>query len=170
MSAWQTALAADSGGFPKACGAAGTLFALFLYLPDATGAELFKWIDADGKVHYSDSALAETKSKRLALKINSVSGPPVVSQLSTASPVGTSASRRVRLLSTTWCGYCKRAAAFLRARGTPFEELDVEKSIQGKREYDVLGGRGVPIIMVGDRRMDGYDQTALAAMLRDAGM
>jgi glutaredoxin len=162
--------AADSGGSLKMYGPAVALFAVFLCLPVTAGAELYKWIDADGKVHYSDSAPTGTKAKRLDLKINSISGPPVVSKLSAVSPAGTLVTLRVRLLSTTWCGYCKKAAAYLRSRGTPFEELDVEKSSRGKREYDALGGRGVPIILVGDRRMDGYDQTTLATMLQDAGL
>ena len=164
------ASAADSGGSMKNRCAAGVLFAAFLCLPVSVGAELYKWIDADGKVHYSDSAPKDRKSKRLDLKINSISGPPVVTTLRTAPSAGTAQTQRVRLLSTTWCGYCKKAAAYLRSRGTPFEELDVEKSSQGKREYDALGGRGVPIVLVGDRRMDGYDQTTLAAMLEGAGL
>jgi glutaredoxin len=162
--------AVDSGGSLKSCGPAVALCAVFLCLPVTAGAELYKWIDADGTVHYSDSAPQDRKSKRLDLKINSISGPPVVSTLRTAPPTGTAKAQRVRLLSTTWCGYCKKAAAFLRSRGTPFEELDVEKSSQGKREYDALGGRGVPIVLVGDRRMDGYDQTTLATMLEGAGL
>lgn len=164
------ASAADSGGSMKIHGAAGALFAVFLCLPVAADAELYKWIDADGKVHYSDSAPKDRKSKRLDLKVNSISGPPVVSKMRSASPSGSAMAQRVRLLSTTWCGYCKKAAAYLRSRGTPFEELDVEKSSQGKREYDALGGRGVPIILVGDRRMDGYDQTTLTKMLEGAGL
>jgi glutaredoxin len=118
---------------------------------------------------YSDSAPRDAKSQKLDLKINSIAGPPVVSKFSPAPSTAASA-QRVRLLSASWCGYCKRAAAYLRSRGTPFEELDVEKSSQGKREYAALKGHGVPIILVGDRRMDGYDQATLAMMLKDAGL
>ena len=48
-------------------------------------------------------------------------------------------------------------------------ELDVEKSAEGKQEYRELKGRGVPIILVGDQRMNGYDQARLEGMLRAAG-
>ena len=160
----------DVGPSLKQALASGVLSAVFLCLPTASSAELYKWTDVNGKVHYSDSAPADRKSQKLDLKVNSISGPPVVSKLPTAPSTGTAMTQRVRLLSTTWCGYCKRAAAYLRSRGTPFEELDVEKNSQGKREYDALRGRGVPIILVGDRRMDGYDQTTLATMLKDAGL
>jgi glutaredoxin len=162
--------ATDSGGSLKIYGTAGVLSVVFLCLPVAASAELYKWVDANGKVHYSDSAPADIKSQKLDLKVNSIAGPPVVSKLPPAPSAGTATAQRVRLLSASWCGYCKRAAAYLRSRGTPFEELDVEKTSQGKREYDALKGRGVPIILVGDRRMDGYDQTTLATMLKDAGL
>lgn len=162
--------ATDSGNILKTCGIAGVMYAVFLCLPVEASADMYKWIDANGKVHYSDSAPPDTKSQKLDLKINSIAGPPVVSKFSGAPSATAASAQRVRLLSASWCGYCKRAAAYLRSRGTPFEELDVEKSSQGKREYDALRGHGVPIILVGDRRMDGYDQAMLAIMLKDAGL
>ncbi len=64
------ASAADFGDSLKSHGVAGVLFSVFLCLPDLVGADLYKWIDADGKVHYSDSAPKDVKSKRLDLKIN----------------------------------------------------------------------------------------------------
>jgi hypothetical protein len=45
----------------------------------------------------------------------------------------------------------------------------VERSAQGKQEYRDLQGRGVPIILVGDQRMNGYSQARLDDMLRAAG-
>ena len=69
------------------------------------------------------------------------------------------------MLTTTWCGYCRRARAYLNSKGIPFEDLDVERSTQGRQEYTVLKGRGVPIILVGNQRRDGYDQVGLERML-----
>ena len=143
---------------------------LAVCLPFPAAAELFKWIDQDGKVHYSDAPPPNRKSKRIDLKINSISGPPVISKNRSASQVAATTAERVRLLTAAWCGYCKKARAYLQARGTPFEDLDVETSAQGKSAYDALGGRGVPIILVGQQRMDGYDASALEAMLKNAGL
>ena len=41
-------------------------------------ADMYKWIDENGKVHYTDSPPPGKKAKKLDLKINSISGPPVV--------------------------------------------------------------------------------------------
>jgi glutaredoxin len=95
-------------------------------------AQLYRWTDDKGVIHYSDKA-------------------------------------PVKMLATSWCGYCARARAYLNSRGIPFEELDVEKSARGKQEYRALKGRGVPIILVGDQRMNGYDQARLEGMLRAGG-
>ena len=146
---------------------AGVLAALVL-LPSVLVADMYKWVDENGKVHYSDSPPPGKKAKKLDLKINSISGPPVVSSFSN-STAGTSTSK-VRLYTTTWCGYCKKAKAYLQARGTPFQEIDVESSAQGQSEFRALGGRGVPVILVGNQRMDGYSEGGLEGLLRQAGL
>jgi len=76
---------------------------------------------------------------------------------------------RVKLYTTTWCGYCKKARAYLRSRNIPFDDIDVETTDRGRREYREIGGNGVPVIFVGERRMDGYDQGGLQDMLKAAG-
>ena len=60
------------------------------------------------------------------------------------------------MYSTAWCGVCKRAKAYFDDQDIAFDELDVESDAQGKQDYARLGRRGVPIILVGDRRMDGF--------------
>jgi glutaredoxin len=132
-------------------------------------ADMYKWIDENGKVHYTDSPPPGKKAKKLDLKINSISGPPVVSAFTGAGkPAATVSS--VKIYTTTWCGYCKQAKAYMQARGTRFQEIDVENSAQGQAEFRSIGGRGVPVILVGNQRMDGYSQGSLEAMLKQAGL
>lgn len=130
-------------------------------------AQLYKWTDDKGVIHYSDKAPGKGTAKSVEVKINSYSGPATVS--TTGAPVASATKAQVKMLATSWCGYCARARAYLNSRGIPFEELDVEKSAQGKQEYRALKGRGVPIILVGDQRMNGYDQARLEGMLRAGG-
>ena len=63
------------------------------------------------------------------------------------------------MYSASWCGVCKRAKAYFDDQGIVYDELDVEKDAQGKQDYARLGSRGVPIILVGGRRMDGFNIT-----------
>jgi hypothetical protein len=37
-----------------------------------------------------------------------------------------------------------------------FSEYDVDKSSKGKRDFKKLGGKGVPVILVGKQRMNGF--------------
>jgi glutaredoxin len=133
-------------------------------LPAAAG--VYKWTDAQGRVHYSDSPPPDQKAAQVKIKVNSISGPAVVSAFKAGSPA---AKERVRIYTTSWCGYCKKAKAQLAARRVPFDEIDVETSDSGQREFASLGGRGVPVILVGGQRMDGFDAGRLEAMLQTAG-
>jgi glutaredoxin len=130
-------------------------------------AQLYKWTDDKGVIHYSDKAPDKRDAKAVEITINSYSGPATVS--TTGVPAAAAAKAPVKMLATSWCGYCAKARAYLNSRGIPFEELDVEKSAQGKQEYRALKGRGVPIILVGNQRMNGYDQGRLEGMLQAAG-
>jgi glutaredoxin len=133
-------------------------------LPAAAG--VYKWTDAQGRVHYSDSPPPDQEAAQVKIKVNSISGPAVVSAFKASSPA---AKERVRIYTTTWCGYCKKAKAQLAARRVPFDEIDVETSDSGQREFASLGGRGVPVILIGSQRMDGFDAGRLDAMLQTAG-
>jgi glutaredoxin len=131
-------------------------------------AQLYKWTDDKGVIHYSDKAPPRGTAKTVDVGVNSYSGAAAVS--TTGAPSAAAGAKApVKMLATAWCGYCARARAYLNSRGISFQELDVEKSAQGKQEYRALKGRGVPIILVGDQRMNGYDQGRLEAMLRAGG-
>jgi len=73
------------------------------------------------------------------------------------------------LLSTAWCGYCKRVKAAFDAAGVGYEELDIETSDAGERAYDALRGRGVPITVVGQDVVYGYNADKLSGLLGERG-
>ncbi len=142
-----------------------TAVALF-GLPSLVTAQLYKWTDDQGRVQYSDKA-PDKGAKKLDLNLNTYSGTPVVSGL--GKPAAGGAKGSVKLYTTTWCGYCTKARAHLKSKGIPYEDLDVEKSAQGKQEYASLKGRGVPVILIGNQRMDGFDPARMDTMLKAAG-
>ena len=70
--------------------------------------------------------------------------------------------------STAWCGYCKRAKAWLTARNVPFVAKDVEtepaaaEELEAKKQAAGMGGQGgVPVIDVGGQLIHGFDVPAL---------
>lgn len=135
----------------------------------ACHAQLYKWKDAEGRTRYSNvpvpgqSAPAAVPQDRVATA-SAPAGAPAAQPA--AAP---SAKAAVTLYTTAWCGYCSKTRAYLKARGIPFTDRDVEKSAEAKSDYRRLGGRGVPVILVGSQRMDGFSEAKLAELLTRGG-
>lgn len=62
----------------------------------------------------------------------------------------------VVLLSTSTCGYCKKLRKDLAGWDVAYVDVDVESDRNGQRAYDLVHGRGVPILLVGDTVVHGY--------------
>ena len=71
----------------------------------------------------------------------------------------------VTLYSTTWCGYCAKVRAMFNRHDIPFTERDVEKDAAAAEAFQRLGGRGVPVVTVGNRIVYGYDYARLRNLL-----
>lgn len=123
------------------------------------GAEMYRWVDEDGTVHFSDR-VPEGKAERIELEpINAVApidgNEPHETGESTRS--GSSArTAQVTMYSTSWCGYCRQAREYFRAEHIPFTEHDIEESVSARDAYERLGAGGVPLIKVGERTMNGF--------------
>jgi glutaredoxin len=133
------------------------VLALFLALPASAG--VYKWTDAQGRIHYTDSPPPAAQATQLRLQ--TYTGPAQVSRV-----VG--ADSGVTIYTTQWCGVCKRAKAFLKQNGVPFREWDVEKTEYGAIKFQQLGGSGVPLITVGAQKMMGFEPTRLMEMWNTA--
>jgi len=72
-------------------------------------------------------------------------------------PSITLSDKKVVMYSTSWCGYCRQARQFFARHQIPFTELDIEKDANAKIAYDKLNGRGVPLILIDDARMTGFN-------------
>jgi glutaredoxin len=75
----------------------------------------------------------------------------------------------VVMYATSWCPYCAKARAYFAKNGIAYVEHDIEKSAAGNAEYRRLGGRGVPLILVGTEKMSGFSERGLDALLARAG-
>ncbi len=67
-------------------------------------------------------------------------------------------STRVKIYTTDYCGYCKRAKTLLQSKGIPFEEIDVTHD-DAKREWLVktTGLKTVPQIFIDEQPIGGFD-------------
>jgi len=82
-------------------------------------------------------------------------------------PLILTGQEKVVLYATDWCGYCAKTRRFFADNHIPYQELDVEHSELGRKEYQKLGGGGVPVIVVNDSTViRGYDPEAIVEALR----
>lgn len=77
-------------------------------------------------------------------------------------------SQPVVMYATSWCPYCAKARAYFTRNRIAYVEHDVEKSAAARAEFRRLGGRGVPLILVGRERLDGFDELAFEFALQKA--
>jgi glutaredoxin len=75
------------------------------------------------------------------------------------------ARTRVVVYGTETCPYCAKARAYLKERQVTFGDFDVAKSDKGKQDFAQLGGKAVPVILIGDRQLVGFDKDAIDAAL-----
>jgi len=93
-------------------------------------------------------------------------GPP-------SAPSDGPADADVIIYGASWCSACRSTAAFLRRRGIPFVERDIERDA-GAREAMLraargagVSPRGIPVIDFRGRIIAGFDQRALERAIEE---
>lgn len=87
------------------------------------------------------------------------------------APAVPSTTPQVIVYGASWCGVCRTTARYLRGRGIPFVEKDIEKDPSARDEMNRkaraagVEPRGVPVIDVGGELLLGFDADALEMLL-----
>ncbi|MGH8703951.1 MAG: glutaredoxin domain-containing protein [Burkholderiales bacterium] len=133
----------------------------------SAGAQLYRWTDQSGKVHYTDSPpppAAKDVRKRAA-------GAPAASG-DAAEPYALQTARRnfpVKLYSTPSCPPCDAARKLLNVRGVPFTEVSVTNEAGIAELKQAAGGDSVPALIVGSTVQNGFEEGAYHRALDAAG-
>jgi glutaredoxin len=69
------------------------------------------------------------------------------------------------MYSTSACGYCEKARAYLANRNIEFVEFDIELDADARRDYDILMGHGTPLIYRGYERVPGFNIRQLEPLI-----
>lgn len=72
------------------------------------------------------------------------------------------------MLAADWCGYCRKQQAAFEKAGVRYTWLDVETA-KGAAAMQAVGGRGVPVTIVGQEVVHGYQPQRLHALLQPLG-
>lgn len=74
-------------------------------------------------------------------------------------------TNEVVLYATEWCGYCRKARDFFKENNIAYTEYDIEKSSEAKNNYDQLKGKGIPLVVINGKIIDGYNPGLMAKLL-----
>ena len=118
------------------------------------GADIYTWKDDRGQTHFGDRPPSGTATKTLDPQVNTVSRPALQAR----------ETRQVVIYSAEWCGVCRKAKSYFRDQGIAYREYDIDKSRKGRLDYQRMHGTGVPIILVGGQRLDGFTPARFEAL------
>jgi glutaredoxin len=129
---------------------------------------VYRWVDKDGKVHFSDTPPPEeaksVSQKRMGGGYTEESQLPYATQM---------AMKRnpVTLYTASGCGApCERGRDLLSGRGVPFAEKNAGSNATDREALVKLAGNAeVPLLMVGENRVRGYDEDQWNSALDGAG-
>ena len=134
--------------------------------------KVYKSVGPDGKTVYSDRPPAEGAIDK-TLTFENLPASPLPAETSayieqlrrTVMPTPASApSAGVVLYSAAWCGFCKRAKAYLAAHGIPYQEFDIGTKAGMAAFVSAGGGKGVPLLLADGRRVQGFTPAAYDAL------
>ena len=74
---------------------------------------------------------------------------------------------KVVLYSASWCEYCRKTRKLFENNYIDYIEIDIETSNEGKREFDELEGKGIPLVLIKGRVVDGYAPKAYLKLAYD---
>lgn len=113
-------------------------------------AQVFKWVDENGRTHYGDQMSGNAKPHELKDNISSY-------KTVTFEASDILHDDRVVIYTKPTCGYCKKALSFFKKNKIKYKEYDVTKSNYAKRKYKRLNATGVPVTFIGNKRINGFN-------------
>jgi len=130
-------------------------------------AEIYKWIDDKGKVHFGDAPPSKEKAEQideeeLAKRFSSYTQVSVK-----MIPIDFGINRQTNMLlmyTTTRCSYCAKARKYFAAQGIDYVEKNIEMSDEYRQEFKRAGGKGVPLIFFGRYQMTGFSEARFKNM------
>jgi glutaredoxin len=134
------------------------LFLLLVILSMLATAEIYKWVDENGKIHFSDTPPvnnnAETLDEQKLIARTSSYTSVSIDKIPPSNIINP--PEKLTIYTTASCGYCLKAKKYFAENKIPYKEKNIETSKKFKREFKKLGGKGVPVIMWKDKLMRGF--------------
>lgn len=125
----------------------------------SASAQVYKWTDAQGTVHYTDTPPPVRNASQIKT--------PAPGAASGQTPLPYELARAVKaspvtLYTTTQsaCAACDHGRALLRARGIPYTEKTVNSDEDKEQLRQLTGKLELPLLAVGSRQIAGFQDAA----------
>jgi glutaredoxin len=143
------------------------LAAALLACAASAAAQLYRWTDEKGKVHFGDTPPpADARDVRKKDVATGTSGSSESLPFALRQPMK---DFPVTLYSAPSCESCGPARALLNARGVPFKEISVRTDEQIAELNRAAGGNVVPALLVGSTVIRGFEEGSYQRALDVAG-
>jgi len=128
---------------------------------DATAVAAFNQAVAEYQTHNTARQTAKNEIGALRLELETLQDQRSRQRATAPAP----GAKKVVMYSTANCPACKMAKSYFTKKGVPYEEHDVNTEPAARAEFQKLGGRGVPLILIGTERMEGFNAQRLDQLL-----
>ena len=148
---------------------------------------IYSWVDENGMRHYSDGGVpAEVEDVEVTEGYTYVSLPIVYrvrneairifdkyvdtsasdkkKGKSSGKPLGflsNSGKHKVVIYTTSTCKYCKIAKEYFDKKNIRYTEQNISLSSSAMAEFQKIGGRGVPMIIINGNKIQGFNRNAI---------
>lgn len=130
----------------------------------SAGAQVYKWKDAKGVTHFSDTPPPSAREKAEVKNYGGDLGPALPFELAQAAR-----NNPVTLYSASPCGPCDQARSFLQRRGIPYTEKSISNADDQQKLKEAGGDGQLPLLLVGRARLTGFAAGAWNEALDTAG-
>ena len=143
-----------------------SLAAFAITAADAGAQALYRYVDANGRVVYSDQPpppnAKDAQTRQMPENVIETDPRPLQArQAAEHFPV---------TLYTFDCDVCREAQALLAKRGIPFQTVIVSEEAGAAKLKALTGKQSAPVLTIGDKEiMQGYNEQRGQAMLDEAG-
>jgi glutaredoxin len=123
-----------------------------------------------GPAGYPVRTMPRPEFEKIAVERRQKTGKVLTPQGAASAPP----APMVVIYGASWCGPCHQAASYLRQRGVPFIEKDIEQDGTANREMQAklasagMRGGSIPVIDVRGKILVGFDQGAMDRALGTA--
>lgn len=157
---------ARTGIRPVALGVVAALLLGAAALASAQTQQVYRYVDAEGRVVYSDKPPPADARDAQAKRI----GRNTIETSALSYAAALAEQRYPVTLYTFGCGLvCDTAAGLLNKRGVPHTVVDVGQNDGAEKLKRLTGGLDAPALQVGDQYTTGYNESRWQNMLTDAG-